>query len=176
VLPVILGLVTVGLGQGALVTLLFNVLVTSARKELAGDVGSLRGVTQNLAAAVGTALMGALLVGVLSTLVHRDLVDNPIIPLAFKSAELEQEFDLDSINFIRNDQLKERLQQTAATPEQVDEAVRINTEARLRSLKIGFLVLSGLALLAIVPSSWLPDYKPGEIPSAPSSGPGNGRR
>jgi hypothetical protein len=176
VLPVILGLVTVGLGQGALVTLLFNVLVTSARKELAGDVGSLRGVTQNLAAAVGTALMGALLVGVLSTLVHRDLVDNPIIPLAFKSAELEQEFDLDSINFIRNDQLKERLQQTAATPEQVDEAVRINTEARLRSLKIGFLVLSGLALLAIVPCSWLPDYKPGEIPSAPSSGPGNGRR
>jgi hypothetical protein len=52
----------------------------------------------------------------------------------------------------------------------VDEAVRINTEARLRSLKIGFLVLSGLALLAIVPCGWLPDYKPGEVPSGkPSS-------
>ena len=65
VFPVILGLITVGLGQGALVTLLFNVLVTSAPKELSGDVGSLRGVTQNLAAAVGTSLMGALLVGLL---------------------------------------------------------------------------------------------------------------
>ena len=64
--PVIAGLITVGLGQGALVTLLFNVLVTSSPKELAGDVGSLRGVTQNLAAAVGTAVIGALVVGILS--------------------------------------------------------------------------------------------------------------
>ena len=51
-----------GIGQGALVTLLFNVLVTASPKELAGDVGSLRGTTQNLAAAVGTAVAGALLV------------------------------------------------------------------------------------------------------------------
>ena len=65
--PVMIGLITFGLGQGALVTLLFNVLVTAAPKELAGDVGSLRGITQNLAAAVGTAVSGALLVGLLSS-------------------------------------------------------------------------------------------------------------
>ena len=39
-------------------TLLFNVLVTASPKELAGDVGSLRGTAQNLAAAVGTAVVG----------------------------------------------------------------------------------------------------------------------
>ena len=81
-----------------------------------------------------------------------------------------ERFNLDNINFLRNAQLKERLQQTTATPEQVDEAVRINTESRLRALKIGFLVLSGLALLALIPCGWLPDYRPGEIPSGPSSG------
>ena len=81
-----------------------------------------------------------------------------------------ERFNLDNINFIRNEQLKERLQQTTATPEQVDEAVRINTESRLRALKIGFLVLSGLALLALIPCGWLPDYRPGEIPSGPPSG------
>jgi hypothetical protein len=167
VFPVILGLVTVGIGQGALVTLLFNVLVTASPKELAGDVGSLRGVTQNLAAAVGTAVMGALLVGLLSSMIMSNLIDNPVIPPEFKRAELAQRFDLDNINFIRNDQLKERLQPSTATPEKVDEAVRINTESRLRALKIGFLVLSGLALLAIFPCGWLPDYKPEEIPSGP---------
>lgn len=52
-----------GIGQRALVTLVFKVLVTAAPKELAGDVGSLRGTTQNLAAAVGTAVAGALMVG-----------------------------------------------------------------------------------------------------------------
>ena len=66
--PVLLGLVLFGIGQGSLVTLLFNVLVTASPKELAGDVGSLRGTTQNLAAAVGTAVAGALLVGLLSAI------------------------------------------------------------------------------------------------------------
>ena len=40
VLPVILGLITVGVGQGALMTLLLNVLVSEVPKELASDVGS----------------------------------------------------------------------------------------------------------------------------------------
>jgi len=163
--PVLLGLVTVGVGQGALVTLLFNVLVTASPKDLAADVGSLRGVTNNLAASVGTAVMGALLVGLLSSMIMRNLVDNPVIPPEFKRAELAEQFDLNNINFIRNEQLKERLQQTTATPEKVDEAVRINTESRLRALKIAFIILAGLALLAIFPCSRLPDYRPGEIPS-----------
>ena len=54
-------------------------LVTSSPKELAGDVGSLRGVTQNLAAAVGTAAVGALLVGILSSIVLGNLAENPVI-------------------------------------------------------------------------------------------------
>src|SRR5215471_5958304 len=73
--PVLFGLVLFGIGQGALVTLLFNVLVTSSPKELAGDVGSLRGTTQNLASAVGTAMAGALLVGLLSAMVLTRLAD-----------------------------------------------------------------------------------------------------
>lgn len=163
VLPVVVGLLTVGLGQGALVTLLFNVLVTAAPKELAGDVGSLRGVTQNLAAAVGTALMGALLVGVLSTLIHSELTDNAMFPPQFKQGELAGEFNLDNINFINNDQLTTRLGATSASAEQVEEAIRINSDSRLRALKTGFLMLAGVSLLALVPCSWLPNYRPGDI-------------
>jgi MFS family permease len=158
--PVVVGLITVGLGQGALVTLLFNVLVSASPKELAGDVGALRGVTQNLAAAVGTALVGALLVGLLSTMIVGQLNQNPVI-----TAELKDEVNLTNLNFMSDAQLIERLGATSATPGQLDEALRINAEARVRALKIGFLCLSGLALLALVPCRWLPDYRPGEIPS-----------
>jgi MFS family permease len=157
--PVILGLFTVGLGQGALVTLLFNVLVTASPKELAGDVGSLRGVTQNLAAAVGTAVVGALLVGILSSVIVARFNENPVI-----TAELKDEVDLTNLNFFSDNQLRERLANTTANSAQLDEALRINTEARTRALKTGFLVLSGLALLALLPCRWLPDYRPGEIP------------
>jgi hypothetical protein len=159
--PVIAGLITVGLGQGALVTLLFNVLVTASPKELAGDVGSLRGVTQNLAAAVGTALVGALLVGVLSAVIVGSLNENPVI-----TAELKNEVDLTNLNFFRDARLKELLAATSATPGQLDEALRLNAEARTRALKTGFLVLSGLALLALFPCRWLPDYRPGEVPAS----------
>ncbi|MBX3734039.1 MAG: MFS transporter [Verrucomicrobiae bacterium] len=160
VLPVILGLITVGIGQGALVTLLFNVLVTESPREFAGDVGSLRGVTQNLAAAVGTAVMGALVVAVLSAGVLGKVYDNPKI-----TAEMKEQVNLASINFLNNDRLKERFEQTDATPEQVAEAVRINSETRLRALKTGFVFLSLLSVLALVPCGWLPGLKPGDIPS-----------
>ena len=159
-IPVLLGLVAFGIGQGALVTLLFNVLVTSSPKELSGDVGALRGVANNLAASVGTAAMGALVVGVLSAGVMSSLTANPVIP-----AELKSQVDLDQINFLSNDRLQERLAQTTASPEQVAEAMRINTTERLRALKIAFFVLGLIALVAIFPSTRLPDYKPGELPS-----------
>lgn len=161
-LPVLVGLFVFGLGQGALVTLVFNVLVTAAPKELASDVGSLRGTTQNLAAAVGTAVAGALMVGLLSSLVVRHLAENPRFP-----AEIQSQLNLDNINFVSNDQLLTIMQRTTATPEQVEEAVRINTESRLRALKVGLLIMAGLAALTIVPAGRLPNYRPGEIPANP---------
>lgn len=36
-------------------------------------------------------------------------------------------------------------------PEQVAEAVRVNTEARLRALKIGLLIMAGLAFPGHIP-------------------------
>ncbi|MCA6106532.1 MFS transporter [Bradyrhizobium sp. CNPSo 4026] len=159
-IPVLVGLVLFGIGQGSLVTLLFNVLVTASPKELAGDVGSLRGTTQNLAAAVGTAVAGALLVGLLSTIVLGKIVEDPLLP-----KEIQSQVNLDSINFVSNDRLRTVLEGTSATPQQVEEAVQVNTEARLRALKIGLLIMAGLALLAIIPAGRLPNYRPGEIPS-----------
>jgi predicted MFS family arabinose efflux permease len=160
--PVLIGLVAFGIGQGSLVTLVFNVLVTASPKHLAGDVGSLRGTTNNLAAAVGTAVAGALLVGLLSAVVLRSIAATPVL-----TPEIQSQVDLDNINFVSNDRLRGALERTTATPQQVEEAVRINTEARLRALKIGLLIMAGLAFLTIIPAGRLPDYVPGEIPADP---------
>ena len=121
-------------------------------------MGSLRGTTQNLASAVGTAVAGALLVGLLSAAVMRNIAENPLLPLAVQS-----QVDLDNITFVSNDRLKSVLEGTSATPAQIEEAVRVNTEARLRALKIGLLVLAGLALLSIIPAGRLPNYVPSDI-------------
>jgi predicted MFS family arabinose efflux permease len=150
---VIFGLIVLGLGQGALVTTVFNVLAAASPEELAGDVASLRGTANNLAGAVGTAIAGSLLIGVLSVSVTRDLVGNPVIP-----KDLKAQVDLDGIPFVSNDRLLEVLEETTAAPEHITEAVRINTEGRSRALRICFLALTGLALVAIFPAGGLPEY------------------
>jgi len=156
---VVVGLMLVGLGQGALATLLFNVLVTSAPKEFAGDVGALRSTVSHLAAAVGTTVTGALVIGILSANIQRALVDHPTIPSA-----LIAQVDLDNVRFVSNDRLFEVMSRTTAAPAQVDTALQINADALLRALKLTFLLLTGLGLRAFVPAGRLPDYKPDEVP------------
>lgn len=165
--PTIAGLIVFGIGQGALVTLVFNVLVTAAPPELAGDVGSLRGTTQNLASAVGTALAGALLVSLLALNVGRAVVEHPELP-----PSLVSQVDLNEVNFVSNDELRAVLETTDATPEQVDAAVAVNEESRLRTLKLGLLILAAVSALAILPASRLPNYRPHEIPDPSQAGPG----
>src|SRR5262249_23209846 len=140
---VMFGMLVIGVGEGALVTMLFNVLVTASPRALAGDVGSLRGTINNLATAGGTAVASALVVSVLASGVHRELAANEIIPF-----ELKSEVNLDNLAFVSNDRLRQALEGTSATSEQVAEAVRINTDARLVALKVTFFALAGLALLA----------------------------
>ncbi|MGO1768531.1 MAG: MFS transporter [Microbacterium sp.] len=157
--PTIAGLIVFGVGQGALVTLVFNVLVTSAPKHLAGDVGSIRGTAQNLASAVGTALAGALLVTILSVGIGRAVAEHTELP-----PSLVQQVDLDAVNFVSNDELRDVLADTDATADQQEAAIAVNEEARLLALKIGLLVLAGISATAILPASRLPRYRPEEIP------------
>jgi len=168
---VILGLVILGLGEGALLTLLFNVLLTASPKELAGDVGALRGTANNLATALGTAFASVAAVGLLSLFITSSLVGNPTIP-----PDLKAQVALDNINFVSNDQLLASLSGTTATPAQTAEAVVINAAARLQALKASFLILAAIALLAVFPARGLPSYKPGEIPVEAAQSPAGPRK
>jgi hypothetical protein len=94
--------------------------------------------------------------------VLRAVAENPKLP-----PEILSQVDLDAINFVSNDGLQTVMERTTATPAQIAEAVRINTEARLRALKLGLIIMAGLALITIIPASRLPDYRPGEIPADP---------
>ncbi|WP_432456998.1 MFS transporter [Cellulomonas iranensis] len=163
--PTVLGLVVFGVGQGALVTLVFNVLVSAAPRTLAGDVGSVRGTTQNLASAVGTALAGALLVTVLSVNVGRAVAEHVELP-----PSLVAQVDLDDVNFVSNDDLRAALARTDATPGQVEAAVAVNEQARLDTLRLGLLVLAGVSATAVLPASRLPRYRPDEIPDPSPAG------
>ena len=92
--------------------------------------------------------------------IGRAVVEHPELP-----ADLVAQVDLDSVNFVSNPELEEVLGQTDASPAQVEAAVQLNEEERLRALKLGLLLLAGLSAVAILPASRLPRYKPDEIPA-----------
>lgn len=149
---VVLGLVLLGLGQGAIVALVFNTLLSSSPKRLAGDVGAWRGLVHNISGSVGIAVMTVFAVGMLSAFIANGLADHASLP-----RELQAQFPLDSVNFVTNENLREVLAGTTdASEAQLEEAIAVNELARLQALKVSLLVLAGIALLAIVPAGRMP--------------------
>jgi len=143
---VVFGLAAIGLGEGALATLLFKNLAAVAPTEVSEDVEPLCSATSHLAAAVGAAIAGALVIGVLSLNVNKHLARDPAI-----GAELRAHLDLSRVAFISNDRLQQVLEQSPLAPEHIENAVQINTDARLFALKLSFFALAGLTFVGFLP-------------------------
>ncbi len=151
---IVAGLIVLGLAQGCIVALVFNKLLMSVPKELAGDVGAFRGLTHNISGSAGIAIATAVAVSMLGLFVARDVSSSTVF-----SDELVQEVNLDRADFITNDQLKVVLEQTSATPAEVDAAVEVLSDARLDALQLTLMLLAVLALLALVPAGGMPDFR-----------------
>lgn len=156
---IVAGLILLGLGQGSIVALVFNTLLSAAPKQLAGDVGAWRGLVHNLSGSVGIAVATAFAVGVLATTLATSAVENPEI-----GDELISEINFDDADFLTNEQLEQVLAGTSASEAEAAAAIEINEDARLRALQISLLGLALLSLLAIVPAMRMPNYREGELP------------
>ncbi|WP_439593731.1 MFS transporter [Microbacterium sp.] len=156
---IVVGLILLGLGQGSIVALVFNTLLSSAPKQLAGDVGAWRGLVHNLSGSVGIAVASAFAVGLLASTLATAADEHPEI-----SSELISQVNINEADFLTNDQLESVLAGTTATDAEVVAAIAINEEARLQALKVSLLGLAGLALLAIVPATRMPGRIAGELP------------
>jgi hypothetical protein len=74
------GLLLVGVGEGTLLTLLFNVLVSASPKRVAGDVGALRGVANNVSNAIGAAFASVVAVGLLGVFLSSGFARSELPP------------------------------------------------------------------------------------------------
>ena len=155
---VVVMLIIIGLGQGALVTMLFTVMVAAAPKGLAGDVGALRGTVNNLGWGIGTAFAGAMAVGLLAASIEQGMAAAPAIP-----DTLASRVNLDDVTFMDNNQLKAILEQKQVSRAQSAAAFDINAEARLKALRMSLLLLCGLALLMVIPGRNLPGHTKDKI-------------
>ena len=151
---VVVGLVTLGLAQGCIVAMVFNTLLSSSPKHLAGDVAAFRALTHNVSGSAGIAVATALAVSLRGGMVLRDAVASPAI-----SPQLIERINFDKVDFVPNARLDEVLAATDASPEEVTAAVKLYEDARLRSLRTTMMVLALLAVLAIVPAGKMPGFR-----------------
>lgn len=168
---IVVGLVTLGLAQGCIVALVFNKLLMSVPKNLAGDVGAFRGLTHNISGSAGIAVATAIAVSTLGLFAVRDVASSTIF-----TEQLVQEVNLDNADFITNDQLEAILAETSATPAEIEAAVEVLTDARLDSLQLTLMLLAALALLALVPAGGMPDFREPDLTAEDTEGIASGTR
>jgi MFS family permease len=84
-----IALAVFGVGAGLLLSQLGNVIMSSVDQSKTNETGGLQGTAQNLGASLGTALIGAVLIGALTSGFTDRVAQNPAIPADVR-AQVEQ--------------------------------------------------------------------------------------
>ena len=153
------GIVTVpflllGSGLGLLASQLGNVIVSSQPVEVSGEVGGLQYTAQNLGASLGTALVGAVVLGTLATQLLIGIEESPEVGDAVEQAasvRLQA-----GAEFVSDAQLEAALAQTPVSPEEQAAIIAANADARIMALQFGMIAVAFVALLGLYYTSRIP--------------------
>lgn len=149
----------VGAGFGMLASQLGNVIVSSVPQERSSEVGGLQYTAQNLGNSLGTAVVGAIVIGALAGIVVDDLSDNPTVSDAFvEAAGVELQ---DGAEFASTADLEAQLEETDLSDEERRAVLDANEVARIKALSLGAVALTFLALIGLLLTGRLPTESPG---------------
>ncbi|WP_068278806.1 MFS transporter [Aldersonia kunmingensis] len=159
---VMIPMLFMGFGLGALSSQLGAVTVSAVPIEQSADVGGLQNTATNLGASLGTALIGSMLFASLTTSVITGIESNPQVP---DSVQQTATTELASgVPFVSTTQLEQALADAGVPSETADAIVDINEDARLDALRDAFAVAALLAVLALFATGRLPWDAVGNAP------------
>ncbi|MFE7516509.1 MFS transporter [Streptomyces sp. NPDC057540] len=143
-----------GLGVGLLASQLGNVVQSSAGEEERSEVGGLQFTAQNLGSALGTALIGSLLIGALAQAFTTQVEQDPRLSDAARqqtSVALEA-----GINFVSADQVHAAAEDAGLPPHEVEAVTESYASAQLDGLKAAVLATGGITLASFLVTRGLP--------------------
>jgi hypothetical protein len=143
-----------GVGMGLLASQLGNVVQSSVGAEARSEVGGLQYTAQNLGSSLGTALIGAVLVGALATAATRFVEEDERV-----SAAVQEEVGVAlqaGISFLSTDQVRTALEAAEIPDAEVDALVEDYASAQLIGLKIALLAAAAIALASFRSTRDLP--------------------
>jgi EmrB/QacA subfamily drug resistance transporter len=161
---VLLPMLLIGAGIGALASQLGSVTVSAVPDDQAPEVGGIQNTATNLGASLGTALAGALLIAALSTSFLTNIENNDAIPSRVKS---EAQVKLaGGVPFISDADLDTALEEANVPSRARDEAVKGYQESRITGLKAALAILALMNVIALFLTGRIPKVQPGSAGAA----------
>jgi MFS family permease len=155
-----------GFGGGLMVSQIGNVIMSSVDRSETGEAGGIQGTFQNLGGALGTALVGAVLISGLTAAFNHSVLDNPQVspPTQERLAAATEQ----GIDFVPTATVEAQLDKAGTQPQEAKAIATSYDDSQITALKIALL---SVALFAVV-SFWFTDALPARplAPAAPSSG------
>jgi MFS family permease len=167
-----------GIGMGLLASQLGNVVQSSVGTQERSEVGGLQYTAQNLGSALGTALIGSVLIGALTVAVNLHVHEDPRVSQATQQAvstHLEA-----GISFVSSDQVRTGLEHSSVPRRDIDAIVEDYSKSQLQGLKTAILAAAGIALASLLftrnlPTERLVGDEPEPDVAGTAAGDGNGR-
>ena len=164
---VIVPLLLVGLGIGALASQLGAVTVSALPDDRSPEVGGVQNTVTNLGASIGTALAGSIMIAALTASFLTNIEQSQAIPAEVKSqASVELAA---GVPFLSDDQLEAALDEAGASSDVSDAALAANADARLDGLRAALAILAFAALVALFFAQRIPTKQPGAAPGGAAS-------
>lgn len=156
-----------GVGMGLLASQLGNVVQSSADDEERSEVGGLQFTAQNLGSALGTALIGSLLIGALAQAFSTQVEQHPSLS---NEARQQTAVALEAgVEFVPTDQVRSAAERAGLPPSEVDALTDSYASAQLGGLRAAILATGGVTLASFLVTTHLPTGRASR-PKHPESG------
>jgi MFS family permease len=155
---VLLPMLLIGLGIGALASQLGSVTVSAVPDDQSPEVGGIQNTATNLGASLGTALAGALLIAALSTAFMTNIQNNDAIPSRVKS---EASVKLaGGVPFVSDADLEQALDDAHVNSRASKAALADYQEARITGLRAALAILALMTVIALFFTRRVPATQP----------------
>ena len=167
---VLIPMLLIGLGIGALASQLGAVTVSAVPDEKASEVGGLQNTSSQLGSSIGTALAGSIMIAVLTASFLTGIQNNPNVPEEVKSkATVELAA---GIPFISDADLEQAMKDAGQSEEVTQAALDANRQARIDGLDAALAVLAVIAVMALFFTSRVPKIPVAGAAAAPAQAQG----
>jgi MFS family permease len=159
---VLVPMLLIGLGIGALASQLGAVTVSSVPDDQSPEVGGVQNTMTNLGASMGTALAGSVMIAAVSAAFLANIQQSPDIPNRVKSqAEVEL---AGGVQFVSDADLEAALDEANVPRRVQDDALEAYADSRIDGLRTALAILALLVVIALFFAQRIPTVQPGREP------------